>query len=462
MNIFQCIQNVNCNVLKLVFKMKQGQKTALKRLIIPDELKPDHKITCKKYIQSPIIKTAKNSANFSNQKSKKENCTENSTNNEQKEKKENEPCDKKSENEIQNTENSEEQINDPEKQTDPENQTDLENTNDLSIDNSEKKKANQNTILDDEELISLREDTKNSHNFDNIEPEKLTYLNTHIKEYVKYLSANGKYDEIVIYRSQLEALIAYQFHQKNDFTRSDEEVKKYEEELSQKKQEWQKQLEDFDAESDQKAEELATRHQKELDELNDLWNEDETLRKYRKPSKLLLDLWKQEKFLAKQGNIEEAKSVHIQSENLQKNEMTAAQNHLNEDFKIAKLKLEEKQEKELSALQIDRQHWREILISQQNSEKAVLENKKKVVDIRQKEPPKQREIQLASTTKTRGRVERKSYAMPEISFKYHTVLPPLKPPVQGRSKSALGSQRGTSRSQSENNHKSEETLSREK
>ena len=205
----------------------------------------------------------------------------------------------------------------------------------------------------------------------------------------------------------------------------EEPTKQLQTELEKKNEEWQKELDDYDAESNSKAEQLATRHHSQIEKFEQYWASEENQRKYRKPTSELLSLWKQEKFLAKQGNFEEAKRIHQEAENLQEKEMQLAQSLFDHDYQLAKEKQEEKQAMELDSFYQERQHWRDILVSKQKNEQNVYENKKKVVDIRKKEPQRTKVFQ---NTTSRGNERKKAYSMPSHDFHFKTILPPLKPP----------------------------------
>lgn len=171
-----------------------------------------------------------------------------------------------------------------------------------------------------------------------------------------------------------------------------------------------------------------------------------------------------EKFLAKTGSFDEANVVRLEAAELAKREIALAQATANRDYHSEKEKLSQRQESDVESLIQNREHWRAVMISRQNVEKAVVVNREAVVEVRQKEPPQRREAQLppgrrrgmtkhsknrSSTSSTAsvkdvdgdskkskndkksGKVKEKREA--EISFNYCTILPPVASPVTSSS-----------------------------
>lgn len=212
-------------------------------------------------------------------------------------------------------------------------------------------------------------------------------------------------------------------------------------------------------------EDLNKRQEDERRNLDDFWNAEKTLRKYRKPSARLLQLWRMEKFLAKTGSFDEANIVRLEASELAKREIALAQANANRDYHAEKEKLVQRQDADLASLVSNREHWRAVMLSRQNVEKAVVVNREAVVEVRQKEPPMRREAQLppgrrrvktqcsknrssasstaSSTREVEGEVKKcqnlkksgkgKEKREAEISFNYCTVLPPVASPVTGPS-----------------------------
>jgi hypothetical protein len=61
--------------------------------------------------------------------------------------------------------------------------------------------------MDDSTCVSLREDLKESHDFSEVSDADLSKLISHLKEYVKHIAAQQKYDESRIMHALLQECI---------------------------------------------------------------------------------------------------------------------------------------------------------------------------------------------------------------------------------------------------------------
>lgn len=113
-----------------------------------------------------------------------------------------------------------------------------------------------------------------------------------------------------------------------------------------------------------------------------------------------------EKFLAKTGSFDEAAIVRLEAEELAKRELALGQAMANRDYHIDKDKLVEKQNNDMTHLIKNRVHWREVMLSRQETEKAVIVNRESVVEVRQKEPLPKREAQLPKKRKNQTSLNR--------------------------------------------------------
>ena len=179
-----------------------------------------------------------------------------------------------------------------------------------------------------------------------------------------------------------------------------------------------------------------------------------------------------EKFLAKTGSFDEAAIIRLEAEELAKREMALAQATANRDYHVEKEKLNQKQNNDLASLVSNREHWRDVMLSRQKTEKDVVVNREAVVEVRQKEPlPKRdpmiperqrRSLKNQKTRKSATQSTSRSSASSqksvsrsseggdvndngcevkkcqtvkrsraEIEFNYCTVLPPVASPVTG-------------------------------
>jgi hypothetical protein len=157
------------------------------------------------------------------------------------------------------------------------------------------------------------------------------------------------------------------------------------------------------------------------------WHEEVVLRPYRKASTRLLQLWRIEKFMAKQNEFNHAELVKAESEELSIRERNCAQAQADRDYHQDLEELTDKHQKEMNLLIETRQHWREVMLARQQLEKDVLKRAHNAVEIRQSEPCRTKEAFQA--TKSRPVSKTKKYTVgPEISYEFITVLPfPISP-----------------------------------
>jgi hypothetical protein len=216
-------------------------------------------------------------------------------------------------------------------------------------------------------------------------------------------------------------------HRATDRERSEAPRERYAERERTCQERWQEELDDFDAKTQLKADRLAEQHDTELRAFDDHWHDEDTLRPYRKASLRLLQLWRIEKFMAKQTDFNHAEVVKAEAQELSSREMQASQAQADRDYHLELAQLNDRHQKEMDAFLADRKHWREVMLARQKREKEQLERDHNAVEIRQKEPPRTREAFQA--TKSRSIRSAKTYTVgPEISFEYPTVLPyPVSP-----------------------------------
>ena len=91
--------------------------------------------------------------------------------------------------------------------------------------NSEQKNP---TILDDEEMISLKNELMESHDFSQIEPSKLDAFFQYIKEYTKFAASQADYEEAKKAKVLKDETSSAIYKKKNDKERSDEEKQELE------------------------------------------------------------------------------------------------------------------------------------------------------------------------------------------------------------------------------------------
>ena len=301
-------------------------------------------------------------------------------------------------------------------------------------------KQQQETILDDETAISLRQKYigQENPNFDEEENfEDLKLLLDHLKVYTLSEASKENYEEARKSEKLTQVLNNYIYHSTHDKTKSTSPRTQFEEEYKQKQEEWKQQLKDYDEETQKKNEQLDKQHEQELDEFNEKWGEGDFYQ-YRKPSGKLLNLWRMEKFLAKQKFLDEAERIHNEAEELSKVEAEQAKKNLDRDYQIQLQRLKEKQANEKVQLNDEREAERKFILILQSKERDCYQNKGNVIEIRLKEPIRTKEAQ--KSVGVRGNQKKKQYSSPEVSFAFQTILPPLQPPVQSSKKQKEDSQ----------------------
>lgn len=84
------------------------------------------------------------------------------------------------------------------------------------------------SILDDEEMISLKDELMQSHDFSQLDSTKLNQFFRYIKEYTKYTASQADYEEAKKAKNLKDETSAAIYIKKNDKERSDEEKQELE------------------------------------------------------------------------------------------------------------------------------------------------------------------------------------------------------------------------------------------
>jgi hypothetical protein len=142
----------------------------------------------------------------------------------------------------------------------------------------------------------------------------------HLKEYKREVAANGDYDEAR--RAKLLYEDACSAHSRGEEAKSTRVSprERYLEGRRAQEERWRREVEEFDAETEEKLEQLHKKHEFELH-----WQEEETLRQYHKPSSRLLQMWRMEKVLARSEEHDNAEVVRAESRELTKRETRMGQ-----------------------------------------------------------------------------------------------------------------------------------------
>jgi hypothetical protein len=283
------------------------------------------------------------------------------------------------------------------------------------------------TILEDPDAIALRDRLHSTHDYSVLSDSDLLLLVSHLKEYVKFVGSTGDYEEARRQKSLLIEASDKLTHRTTDLKKSEAPRERYRERERTRQEKWQKEVDDFDAETDLKTDQLAAQQGGELKAFRDHWHGENTLRRYRKASSRLLQLWRIEKFMAKQTEFNHAEVVKAEATELSYREMQRAQAQADRDYHVELSQMKERHKKEMDAHLQNRQHWREVMLARHQLEKDQLERDLHAVEIKQAEPCRKREPFQA--TSSRPITAAKKYAVgPEISFEYPTFLPfPISP-----------------------------------
>ena len=243
--------------------------------------------------------------------------------------------------------------------------------------------------LDDPECIELREQIMDNSDLSGIENEKLEKLILHLKEYSADCASKRMYDDASISNAMIDYINKELSMRGNEPVINTKLEEDYEKERDKILQRHQDQKQELTQRFDEKRERLEMKHQNELEDFEALWK-DEMPKKYRKASSKLLDLIDKEKRLAKAGKFDDAKLVKKQVDEQEQREVDIAQRQMVKDYKIAKSKLESKQNSEKEAFEQNYIHSLECLNAQQKHDLDVLDNRLNVVNQRQEEQAKER------------------------------------------------------------------------
>jgi hypothetical protein len=173
---------------------------------------------------------------------------------------------------------------------------------------------------------------------------------------------------------------------------------------------------------------LEQRHQQELQEFEREWSEVMPER-YRRPSKLLIEMREVAYNLALADRFEEAHARKVEADNLEQRELAEAQSRLNADYKQAKRKLLERHQEESGQMRATAELQRELLFSRRAAVEHAFANRILVLDAKPKSKGRSSPPSTSSLATTRS--------PPEKPFTRR--LMPLKPPNAASSSSAKGS-----------------------
>ncbi|KAK8884985.1 hypothetical protein M9Y10_044113 [Tritrichomonas musculus] len=278
------------------------------------------------------------------------------------------------------------------------------------------------SLLNDQELIDLRESLYKNCDLSQIKTDKLNVLSGHLREYTQFCGLQRRYPEAK-QANQLYKAITSELSKRAvipvDLSKELDsfEIKK-EEEMDRLTLE----IIEFDDETEQKREQLKQKQQQEYNEFQKQWKKTIPDR-YRKISPKLLSLMTREKKCARCGEFDKAEILKKEVDQQMQIEMEFAQSQLNLDYHEAKEKLFENQNKEMESFEKVRSHWRDVMIARHKEELAPIANRKCVIDIRKSK--KNKIDSTKSHPTTTGCV---SKIINEIGLDFEALLPPLMEP----------------------------------
>ena len=193
---------------------------------------------------------------------------------------------------------------------------------------------------------------------------------------------------------------------------------------------YRKKFEMFDKETQEKKDYIIKRQEQNLDKFEELWS-NTMPNKYRKASAELLKLKDSERKIAMEGDYEKAMQVHQRAEALAKKEIQTAQTKLVKDYKNAKAKLIEKQQKEIHAFEENRNQARKAIAVKRENEIQASHKRNLVLQ--------QRQRMKSKLIYTKPINDKRVYSVSVSSLQKtkratieSSLLPPLLPPTDPR------------------------------
>ena len=138
-------------------------------------------------------------------------------------------------------------------------------------------------------------------------------------------------------------------------------------------------IEKYQEETEIKLAKLKESQKKKFDELNEKWKNQKPPQ-YRKPSAQLLQLKTIERNLAKTGDYKRAEILYKETETLTKREMEDPQSRLTSDYKSNKMRLKQKQKKEIEQFQQSRHDGLILIQNEHKLKRKQYENRNKILE----------------------------------------------------------------------------------
>lgn len=278
------------------------------------------------------------------------------------------------------------------------------------------------SLLNNQELIDLRESLYKDLDFSNIKTQQLNALSGHLREFSQFCGLQRRYPEAK-QATQLFKAVSSEISQRAVVSVDlSKEVNSFESKKEEELDRLTLEIIEFDEETDQKRYRLKYKQQQEYEEFQKQWKKVMPDR-YRKVSPQLLSLMTREKKCARCGEFDKAEILKKEVDERVNIEKEIAQSQLNSDYNEAKTKFLENQSKEMESFEKVRSHWREVMVARHKEELAPFANRQCVIDIRKSKTSKI-DSSIAHPT-TAGCV---SKIINEIGLDYEALLPPLMEP----------------------------------
>jgi hypothetical protein len=276
------------------------------------------------------------------------------------------------------------------------------------------------TFGDVPEFQQMREQVLQNADLSDYPTEKLENFYTYLRQYSLQKALEQSYDDAQSARDLSDRVLSEINSRSETAVNSSDLVDLAEREKSEFEERWGRELEECDAESRMRRQQLEERQSDERGKFENVWMVDMP-RRYRKPSPQLLQLRKIEKSLAVSGNFQKAKKVHLEVEQLAQIEMANAQELLIRDYETAQRKLAQKQRQEAELFERTRLHLRSILIARYDAEKVAIDHRELVVQVRAQNPRKAKNSLVAPNPPT-------AYQARSRTGQEDVLLPPLRAP----------------------------------
>ena len=287
------------------------------------------------------------------------------------------------------------------------------------------------SLIDDPNCVALRSHFFENDDYDKYKTDELRLLMEHLREYTAFCASQRDYDEAEKSSTLYERLKSHLDSCPPNSQEPNDETLTYEELVERKRQEFMKELNDFDDITAEKRAQLEQKQREETEAFEKHWRDDMPS-KYRKPSPKLLQLYEFERKLGMTGQFERAKLAKIETEKQEQHEMQQAQKLLIKDYNSAKSQFEKDQRDERTLFEDTREHWRSVILARQKVEFEAISNRANVLIQKQGSPKSQRESSLRPQSRGPQAAGNAVVYHRENLTGSNRLLPPLIPPNDDR------------------------------